>query len=718
LAALALSAILALLAPAGAQAAAGPIDLISTGPGGGNGDADACDVSILCLDFEASADGTRAFFSTTERLAPSDQDTSKDVYERSGATTSQVSTGTTGGNGNFDVTLQAISEDGAHAFFGTYEALTRDDLDLTSDVFERSSEVRLVSTGAASSNLQLDVCSAGSPSALACFGLASAAGGIPVFFTTPESLTFDDLDVGCFSAPARCDDVYQRSGDKTTLVSTGTGGASGATLIGLSRDGTRVFFTTKAALTSTDTDQALDIYERSGGSIKLVSTGPLASSSGPDVVNDLRVSSDGSHAVFATAEPLVAADADTAVDIYERAGGATTLVSATPGKGNGPRDACDRYDGCPGLALSADGAHVFFETADSLVAADTDSAVDVYERVGGVTNLVSEGTAGQSGGEAGASLEGISAGGTHAFFATAGRLVAADTDAAVDVYERAGGVTALVSVGTQGGGGADATLQQVSAGGSRAFFSTGEQLVAEDTDQAADVYVRAGGSTALVSGGSTNQDAFFLDMSDDGKRVFFATPERLVPADTDARIDVYAADLSALPGPPEDPPPPPPPPPPGDDDGGNGGGAGQGGAPTGSPPAGAGVRAPDNVAAASSLQADFSKSLRASASGMLRLRIRCAGGTACSGRVMVKAGAPTIARKSFKIAAGHVTAVPVKLSSKGRRRLARAKGLKATVVVQTLGASGALSSSTLKVVTVRAAKQRRTRTSGSGELLQ
>jgi len=113
------------------------------------------------------------------------------------------------------------------------------------------------------------------------------------------------------------------------------------------------------------------------------------------------------------------------------------------------------------------------------------------------------------------------------------------------------------------------------------------------------------------------------------------------------------------------------------------------------------------VAAASSLQAAFSKRLSASASGTVRLRIRCAGGTACSGRVVVEAGAATIARKGFGIAAGQVATVPVKLSSKGRRRLTRAKRLKATVVVQTLGASGALSGSTLKAVTIRAAQHRR-----------
>ena len=76
LAASVFSVIVALAAPAVAQAAA-PIELISAG---GNGAFDACDLTIECLDFEASEDGSRAYFSTAERIAVADTDLSKDVY--------------------------------------------------------------------------------------------------------------------------------------------------------------------------------------------------------------------------------------------------------------------------------------------------------------------------------------------------------------------------------------------------------------------------------------------------------------------------------------------------------------------------------------------------------------------------------------------------------------------------------------------------------------
>ena len=676
-----LCAFLVLVIPASAGAAA-PIELISVGSKGGNGPYDACDLSIQCLDFEASAGGSRAFFATAEQLTPSDIDGRKDVYERTGATTVQVSTGLPGGNGNFDATLQGISDDGTRAFFATYEPLTRDDLDVTSDVYERASEVRLVSTGPASSNLQLNACEAGSPTALACLGLVGAASGVPVYFTTPESLTFDDLDVGCLSAPEACIDVYRRSGDTTTLVSAGTSGGDSATLLDVSRDGTRAFFSTRGALTPADGDSALDIYERAGGTTSLVSTGRRQGATPEDVVNDVRISADGSAVVFATAEQLVAEDTDSAIDLYERAGGTTTLVSTGPGS----HDVCDRFDGCGAVDVSADGQRVTFETADRLVAQDTDAAVDVYEHASTGLSLVSGGGAGA----APAFLDATSANGAHVFFSTSDRLVSADNDGAVDVYERTGTNTALVS---KGNGSFNATTEQVSTDGSRVVFSTAEQLVPEDTDSASDLYVRAGGAIELLSGGVANTPAFFLDMSDSGGRVFFGTSERLLAADTDANVDVFAADVDDAPPPPEDPPTEPTSPP--------GSGPG-GGSQAVVPPAGAPAGPPGQVIAqAARLAASFGTKAKASRSGVVTLRVRCSGTSACRGRVVLgSARIHTLGSRRFTAAPGRTVAVRVKLTPAGRKSLIRMRRLRATVKLQTLDASGAIASSVKRTVTI------------------
>ena len=694
LAATILSVLGALAAPAVVQAA-GPVELISAG---GNGPSAACDLTIQCVDFEASEDGSRAYFSTTERLVPTDTDGSKDVYLHTAAGPAQVSTGLPAGNGNFDVTLQGISSDGSRVLFATFESLTRDDLDLTTDVYERSTEVRLLSTGAASGSLQLDTCDVETLSALACVGLGAGASGTPVFFTTPESLTFDDLDAGCVPAPEHCLDVYRRSGQTTTLVSTGTSGGDGAELLAVSADGARAFFTTHAPLSAADGDAALDLYQGSGGAVTLVSAGTGALPVEEDVVDDVRISAKGAHVVFATAERLVAADTDSAVDVYERAGGATTLVSAAPGAGNGPQDACMRFQSCAGLAVSADGARVAFETADALTPADDDSAVDVYERSGGEVRLVSEGGSGG----APAFLDAASADGARVVFSTAEPLVAADTDAAVDVYERAGATTTLVSRGAQNGNGsAPAAAEGVSADGSRVVFSTAESLVPDDTDTAADLYARAAGVTELVSGGTANDPAVFLDMSWDAGRVFFHTPERLAPADTDSQVDVYAVGSSAAPPPPVEEPPAEEPPveeppaeqPPGTQPSGTGGAA-QAGVP---PPAAAGQQ---SMPALARVSAAFGKRARASRGGAVALKVRCNGSSGCRGRILLNSGSRSAGSQRFSVAAGRVLTVRVKLSRAARKTLARDRRLRVSARVQTLDSSGRIISSSVRRVTI------------------
>ena len=92
---------------------------------------------------------------------------------------------------------------------------------------------------------------------------------------------------------------------------------------------------------------------------------------------------------------------------------------------------------------------MFFQTVESLVAADTDTQQDVYERSGGTTTLLSTGPTGGNG-EPAASFGGSSADGSRVFFITDESLVAADTDTGQDVYERSGGTTTIHSIGPFG----------------------------------------------------------------------------------------------------------------------------------------------------------------------------------------------------------------------------------------------------------------------------
>jgi hypothetical protein len=150
-------------------------------------------------------------------------------------------------------------------------------------------------------------------------------------------------------------------------------------------------------------------------------------------------------------------------------------VSVGPLGGNGAFDAEFRF-------ASTDGGRVFFETAEQLAAADTDSVGDVYQRAGGATTLLSMGSTGGDGPYP-ARATGISTNGATVFFTTAEQLTADDTDSSIDVYRSDVGSTRLVSTGPVGGQGAfDASFLLATGDGLHVVFSTAESLVAADTD--------------------------------------------------------------------------------------------------------------------------------------------------------------------------------------------------------------------------------------------
>lgn len=439
-----------------------------------------------------------------------------------------------------------VSDDASRVVFQTGADLLPEDSDPDchstqaaqpcADIYRLAGGVlTLVSTGPTAGNAAQDaVLNAISPD------------GDRIVFTTRESLVSEDADGGY-------SDVYQWSGGVPTLVSTGPNSPEGfgnATFAGASSDGARVFFMTTEPLVDTDADLCpgvgcTDLYERHAGTTVLVSTGP-AGGNGNFHVRTGDVSADGSHAYFETVEQLTSDDTDGAChelcsDVYARAGGTTTLVSTGPSSPHAPLRAYF-------LRATPDGGRVLFETPEPLVAADTDSRNDLYERSAGTTSLISTGPAGGNA-DISAEFSGSSTDGTRVFFRTEESLVAADADICFsvgchDVYERSAGATTLISTGPTGGDGSfRASFGGSSAAGDRVAFETSEPLVPADGDLEPDLYERAGGATTLVSTGSSGGTgpfpAGFEGMSADGSRTFFATDEALVPEDVDSERDVY-----------------------------------------------------------------------------------------------------------------------------------------------------------------------------------
>jgi hypothetical protein len=498
-----------------------------------------------------AADGSAAFFTTSDQLVPGDTDNRLDVYQRSydealeRHVTRQVSTGPTGGNDAFQVLYNGASADGARVFFSTEESLVAGDTDRSSDVYMRDlveNATFLVSEG--------DPSCASEACGKAEVDASFAPGGVvpsgqQVFFRSAERLSGDDEDEFV--------DVYVRDlvAGTTTLVSAGDPGCAGAgcgsgdfaaVFRGASEDGTKALLTTDEQLIGEDGDTLLDIYRRdlTTGVIALVSVAGTCPSGSDCSASYGDTSSDGSHVYFETIERLSGEDEDSAQDVYDWSAGAATLISIGPDGSNGA-------DSATFAGAAYDGSAIVFETTESLLSQDEDSAKDVYRRAGGTTSLVSTGPAGGNGGSP-ASFRWVSPDGSSSslLFNTDESLTVADEDSFQDVYRLSGGATSLISIGPDGGNGPfNASFAGASDDGTQVFIVTAEQLVSPgDTDTSLDVY-EIGAATTLVSTGPLAGKSSIPaglpagGVAADGSHAFFTTEERVTEGDLDAETDVY-----------------------------------------------------------------------------------------------------------------------------------------------------------------------------------
>lgn len=268
------------------------------------------------------------------------------------------------------------SSDGTHIVVRTNTPLVAADTDHGGflgayfDVYEiANGQATLISTGPAATNAAVDA---------GCAGMSKD--GSHVFFTTVESLVPEDTDTAV--------DVYDSSGGQASLVSTGQSGGNGpsdAAIGGVSDDGSHVFFTSFDQLVPGDTDDQRDVYERFGGQTILVSQGP-ASSGGAFDSSFVGVSADGMRAYFETDQQLVTSDTDNQVDVYERSGGQTRIATVGPTGGNGP------FDESAGQTVIPSTGNLLFATLERLVATDTDDSQDIYEWDGTHVSAVSPGS--------------------------------------------------------------------------------------------------------------------------------------------------------------------------------------------------------------------------------------------------------------------------------------------------------------------------------------
>jgi hypothetical protein len=329
-----------------------------------------------CADavFEgASADGTRAFFTTTQPETGG-TDTTKNLYEAKVGESSlngmtQVSAGA-GAEGAQVQGVVRISDDGSHVYFVAQGVLTS-----APDSHGRTAQAgadHLYAYDGASGETKFVAALSSSDSSL--WGnddrrqaQASADGRFLVFDSVAQ-LTPDDTDTS--------QDVYRydfQSGE-LVRVSAGRGGYdadgngafdaeitapafdSGGAFAGvnqvvdgtveakraLNSDGSTVFFSTSEPLQSTDVNSAPDVYEWDEGQVSLLSDGhnrdtasPKAATPG-EATTFVGASADGSDAFFQTNQVLDPAGGDGAYDVFDAriGGGFAQLASSVPCSGD------------------------------------------------------------------------------------------------------------------------------------------------------------------------------------------------------------------------------------------------------------------------------------------------------------------------------------------------------------------------------------------------
>ncbi|MDQ3934659.1 MAG: hypothetical protein M3340_08530, partial [Actinomycetota bacterium] len=575
-----LATVLAALVAAGpASANHGATALIS---GGADADATTENFAAFC---GASSDGSVVPFVTSDRLLPEDTDSYGDVYQRTPSGLSLVSQGPNGFNrdvigagrhvvfarcGDFQYSKHEspdVAEDGTRVIFQTNDQLVDEDDDAQYDLYERvgGTTTNLLSKGEDPARFNGD-----HEPAL----IGTSPDGSRVFFETAEQILESDMD--------SAKDVYVRENGVTQRVSPGNGphdatraavhphgAGTGAGPYPAAQRGDRIFFSTTEQLAAGDGDAARDIYEWDEGQVRLVSTGPAAGSE--DEAYFAWATRDQRTVVFMTAERLVSADVDGSYDVYARVDGQTTeLLSGGDGNyGTWPR----------GLAEDADGDPiVFFETEESLVAADGDQHTDVYRSQDGQTTLMTPSVPGLDPGfvDREALFAGAAADGSPIVVWTVESLNSADTDSNGDLYTVApDGTAALVTDGHPTG--PPPRLEAVAPDGSRIFFSDWVQVTPDDQNPFYDVYELHEGTVSRVSTGPAdgplapgdqpdpNGTMSFLWTSADGARVLFGTGRALVDCDTDGREDIFMRfvgaqeDCDAGEPPPGEPPPGPPP---------------------------------------------------------------------------------------------------------------------------------------------------------------
>lgn len=351
--------------------------------------------------------------------------------------------------------------------------------------------------------------------------------------------------------------VRDRKTGKTERVSVRSDGNQANSWSGyasISANGRFVSFTSDASnLVQGDTNNVQDLFVRDRRTRRTTRVSVNSRGrQGNDDSSESDISATGRFVlVSSTATNLVRNDLNGYEDLFvhDRMTGTTRLVSV---RSNGAQANAAVGNIDPG-SISADGRFITFYTEASNLVKDDDNAVaDVFvrDRVAGKTTRVSVSSAGD---EANASSRdpSISGDGTLVTFTSdATNLVGADGNAERDIFvhNRNRGTTRRISVSSadveaDGSSG----YPSISADGRYVAFDTSaENLIASDTNNYIDVYVRdrKRRTTVRVSltnaGAEGDSESSYAFISANGRFVAFQSyASNLIGTDTNATTDIY-----------------------------------------------------------------------------------------------------------------------------------------------------------------------------------